>query len=247
MVTREQLRAVGAGYGVGVGCAIAALVLGLAAAVVAAVLGLSLEVRIGLLFVFGQYLPFIGLPVAYLAWRGMDGGAIREYLGVRVPSLREVGVVVVGYLGLLGLVAGTIWVVVGLLGLDPASNSAGEVAQEFPRIIPLFIVGSLLVIGPSEETLFRGVVQSRLREALSAAPAILLTAALFASIHVTALTGGLSARAVTIVILFVPSLVFGVVYEYTDNLVVPAVIHGAYNATLFASILLSESMATGWV
>jgi len=39
-------------------------------------------------------------------------------------------------------------------------------------------------------------------------------------------------------VLFVPALVFGVTYELTDNLVVPSVIHGAYNATLFSIVYI---------
>jgi membrane protease YdiL (CAAX protease family) len=39
--------------------------------------------------------------------------------------------------------------------------------------------------------------------------------------------------------LFVPGLVLGVTYEATDNLVVPSLIHGAYNATLFTLAYLS--------
>jgi membrane protease YdiL (CAAX protease family) len=34
-------------------------------------------------------------------------------------------------------------------------------------------------------------------------------------------------------------VVLGVVYEYTDNIVVPALTHGAYNATLFTLAYVS--------
>jgi len=83
------------------------------------------------------------------------------------------------------------------------------------------------------------VVQGRLRESLPAAPSIALSAAIFAAIHVMALTGGLSARLTTIGILFVPSLVFGAVYEYTENLVVPALLHGLHNAVLFTALYVA--------
>jgi membrane protease YdiL (CAAX protease family) len=36
-----------------------------------------------------------------------------------------------------------------------------------------------------------------------------------------------------------PALVFGTVYELTENLVVPAMVHGAYNATLFTLLYLA--------
>jgi membrane protease YdiL (CAAX protease family) len=38
---------------------------------------------------------------------------------------------------------------------------------------------------------------------------------------------------VTVLLLFVPGLVLALTYDYTRNLVVPSLVHGAYNATLF--------------
>ncbi|MFC6976274.1 hypothetical protein ACFQL1_18855 [Halomicroarcula sp. GCM10025709] len=40
-------------------------------------------------------------------------------------------------------------------------------------------------------------------------------------------------------LLVLPALVFGVSYEYTDNIVVPSLIHGFYNATLFTGLYVS--------
>lgn len=241
MVTLStRSRAFLSGYGLGLGGAVLALilsgigVLGLAAL---GIVGLNVGAsgRVLVLFVFGQYLPFMGFPLLYFRYRrGMSWGEIRNYVGLRVPSLIEAGLILAGLVALFVLVSGTAYLVTEILGLTTASNNAGEAAQQTPGIIPLFVVGSLLVIGPCEEMLFRGTVQNRIREALSAPAAIALSAVLFASIHVTALTGGLGARATTIVILLIPSFVFGAIYEYTDNIVVPALIHGLWNATLFS-------------
>ncbi|WP_435062450.1 CPBP family intramembrane glutamic endopeptidase [Halobaculum sp. EA56] len=241
-----RVRAVASGYGVGIAGAVLAAVLSLVGVVALAAVGVdSLPARLGVLFVFGQYLPFVGFPLVYLRWRGFGWAEIREYFGVDVPSLRQVAVVVGGFFAVLLLTLGTAVLVTEVLGLDAANNSAGELAQEVPSIVPFLVLASLLVIGPSEETLFRGTVQNRLREALPAWAAIVLTAALFAAVHVTALTGSLGARATTIVILFVPSLVFGVVYEYTRNLVVPALIHGIWNSFVFLSIYASAVYGGG--
>ncbi|WP_284013066.1 CPBP family intramembrane glutamic endopeptidase [Halobaculum litoreum] len=241
-----NVRAVASGYGLGIGGAVLAAVLSLAGILVLALVGVaSLPARLAVLFVLGQYVPFIGFPIAYLRWRGFDWGGIRDYFGVEVPSLREVGIVVAGFFAVLVLTLGTAVVVTQVLGLEPANNSTGELAQDVPSIVPLLVLASLVVIGPSEETLFRGTVQNRLRESLPAGAAIVLTAALFAAVHVTALTGSLGARGTTIVILFVPSLVFGVVYEYTRNLVVPALIHGIWNSFVFGSIYVSTQFGPG--
>lgn len=248
MVTlSSHSRSLAVGYGLGIAGAVLALLLTLPAVLGLSLVGISSMAAILLVsFVFGQYLPFIGFPLVYFRRiRGMSWERIRSYLGVRVPTLRELGVVVTGFFAILGLALGTIYLVTQVLGLTPAENSAGELAREQSRLIPLFVVASLVVIGPCEETLFRGTVQNRLRESFSAPVAITLAAVLFAAVHVTALTGGLEARAVTIGILLVPSFVFGAVYEYTENLVVPALIHGIWDAFLFISLYVSLEYGQG--
>ena len=200
--------------------------------------GLSLVASVVLTLVLGQYVAFGGLAVGYLAWRGLDRNGIVSYLGVRAPSLKEIGIVLGGWVVILVLIF-AVSSIVQLLGTETASNQSAELAMGNPAIIPLFIAASFLVIGPCEEILYRGVVQGRLRESLPAVPSILLSAAIFAAIHVMALSGGLSARLTTIGILFVPSLVFGAVYEYTENLVVPALLHGLHNAVIFTALYVT--------
>jgi membrane protease YdiL (CAAX protease family) len=195
-----------------------------------------------LLVVTGQYVAFGGLALGYLRYRSLSWSAIREYLGVRVPTLRELLVVLGGW----ALIFGSVFVI-GLLvqatGAQPAENQVGEVARGLPAIIPVLIVAMFLVVGPSEEILYRGVVQGRLRESLSPAPAIILASAIFALVHWFALTGGSTGRLLTVAILFFPSLVFGAVYEYTGNLVVPALLHGLHNAVLLGLLWVSLNVA----
>jgi membrane protease YdiL (CAAX protease family) len=50
-------------------------------------------------------------------------------------------------------------------------------------------------------------------------------------VHVFSLQG--SGKLVYIGVVFTLALVLGVAYELTDNLAVPALIHGAYNAVQF--------------
>jgi len=44
---------------------------------------------------------------------------------------------------------------------ETASNTAATTALQHPEIIPYLIVLQLLLIGPGEELLFRGVIQGR--------------------------------------------------------------------------------------
>lgn len=105
-----------------------------------------------------------------------------------------------------------------------------------PLVILGVILGMFLVVGPAEETLFRGVIQGRLRERFSAAPAIGIASVIFASAHVFVLVGSPTARAAAVVVLFVPSLAFGILYEYTENLVMPILLHGFHNSMIVLGV-----------
>lgn len=149
------------------------------------------------------------------------------------PGLSDLKYVVVGYVGSFAAVY-AIQILLTLTSTESASNSAATTALENPGVIPYLIPLMLILVGPGEELLFRGVIQGTLREHFDVWPAIVLASMTFAPAHILALSGGPSAVAVTIGVLFVPSLIFGYVYERSTNIVVPALAHGLYNATLFA-------------
>ncbi|MEF8779427.1 MAG: CPBP family intramembrane glutamic endopeptidase [Haloferacaceae archaeon] len=198
---------------------------------------------LGLLFTQG--VGCIGVALTYSRLRPRVAAYLSERLSVfenargefrlpaSVPSLRELLLVVGGYLGALGLAFAGAFVLT-LFQVDAGSNQAAEIGMQNPGVLLLLIPGSFLLIGPGEELLFRGVVQGRFREVLGPVAGIGLASAIFAGIHIFALTGGSpTGNLLALGVLFFPSLVFGTAYEVTDNLVVPALIHGAYNATLF--------------
>jgi hypothetical protein len=233
VVNRSPVRAVA----VVVGLALLALVVGFA---------LVLGVLTGLRAVGVALTPLVLLVVSLLLFQGVTmGGVAAAYLRFRGLSLSYVGLdrvfadpfrdgaaVVVGYVLAFGAVlAGA--VVISALGLEGGANVAAELAFEDPEVLLLLIPAAFLLIGPAEELLFRGIIQRRLREGFGPVGGVVLAAALFALVHVTAVSGGASARLTTVAVLFLPSLVFGSIYEYTGNLAVPALVHGAYNATIF--------------
>jgi len=174
---------------------------------------------------------------AYVRRRGVGW----SFVPASMPSLSAVKYIVGGYVAAFaGLLA--ISVLLTVLSVEPASNAAGETALENPGIIPVLAVLQFLLVGPGEELLFRGIIQGSLREHFGAWPAILLASAMFAPIHILALSGGPAAVATTIGILFLPSIVFGYLYEKTNNIVVPAFTHGLYNATLFGITYLGTQI-----
>ena len=68
---------------------------------------------------------------------------------------------------------------------------------------------------------------------------MVLASASFAPAHIIALSGSVVELAVSVGVLFVPALVLGTAYERTNNLWVPILIHGAYDATIFGLVYLA--------
>ncbi|QZP38947.1 CPBP family intramembrane glutamic endopeptidase [Halobaculum magnesiiphilum] len=187
-------------------------------------------VLIGLSLVLVQGISFGGVASIYLIRTGRSPLSL-----FRVPTLRDVAVAVGGFFGSLAILIAAS-AAVQQAGAPTAENEVAQIGAENPEVLLLLIPAAFVFIGPGEEILFRGVVQDRLREAFSPWVAIPLASVIFGAVHYVALTGAAPGRIVTIGILSTLTLVFGATYEYTDNLVVPSFIHGAYDAVLFAGL-----------
>ncbi|MFB6136294.1 MAG: lysostaphin resistance A-like protein [Halobacteriaceae archaeon] len=225
-----RLRAFLAALVVGVTGLVVGTALALAVIVLASAVGVSFSPvqSIVLSLVLVQGIAFGSVALSYLRYRGLT----LEFVGVRVPTLRDLAAVGLGYLTAVGAaLVGAM--VVSATGVQAGANQAAEFGIEHPETLLWLIPASVLLIGPGEELLFRGIVQRRIREAFDPVPGVVLASLLFASVHFVALSGGAGARLVSISLLFFPSLVFGTVYELTENVVVSALVHGSYNATLF--------------
>jgi len=212
--------------------------------------GLSFGVAFVLGTVIGQLLGFMGLSLLYLGRRGLDWDRVKRYLGIRRPTLKEVGLIFGAWIVMLvgmGIVGGIGQVLLDALGTGSDTTPEQESTQIFadnPGLLPLGIVMMLLVVGPCEEILFRGVIQGRLRERFSAFPAIGFTAVFFASIHVFGFIGSAQAVVLGISVLVVGGLAFGAVYEYTQNLVVVSLLHGFHNSMILVFIYIGETTDT---
>ncbi|EMA10098.1 hypothetical protein SAMN05443574_11043 [Haloarcula vallismortis] len=204
----------------------------------------------------------IGCPViayTYIKLRPVIRAKLREVfsysadsgefaIGISVPSLREAGIVVLGYASAMGglvVVAAIITTLVSLFGIETATNQAAEIGMENPDVLLLLIPASFLLIGPGEELLFRGVVQGRIRDYFGPISGVTIASVMFAGIHYPALSGGsVTGKLVAVSALLIPSLILGATYEYTDNIVVPSLIHGAYNATLFTGLYVTVKFSS---
>ena len=187
-------------------------------------------------FVWATVLSELGFVAAAAIFLGATGRGL-SYLDLRVPTLRQVGYAVAGVVVL--LVYRQVAIAAALfLDLPLAGNSL----TEFPGLDVLSIVAvlvpiSILVIGPAEEILFRGVVQNYLAEHFSEWGAIGIASVVFAAVHAPTswvATPDPGAVGVTLLILFGLSVVLGWLYVRTDNLLVPILVHGLYDAAIFA-------------
>ncbi|WP_226004357.1 CPBP family intramembrane glutamic endopeptidase [Natrinema salinisoli] len=185
--------------------------------------------------VFTQVCMAIGTVLVtggYLALTDRD----LSFIDVRRPTLRDVAWTVGGLLVLFG----TLFVISTLMqstGVESAEHSTTQRAQDNPELMLVLVPLAILIIGPFEELLYRNVIQKSLYETFSRPGAVAVASVIFAAVHVLAYaTAGLGAVIASLGTIFGLALVLGTIYERTDNLLVPALIHGVYNALLFANL-----------
>lgn len=174
-----------------------------------------------------QGITFFGMGAAYLFYT--EHG--RHLIDVHVPDLRDIGYFVGGtialFICLIGLTA-----ISQLLGISPAQSVVTK--PNNPTLFLLLIPISILLVGPAEELVFRGIIQGRLRQVFGPVVAIVLASLIFASVHLPGLLGNdLTAQIATVSIVFILALILGSLYELSGNLLVPALVHGLYNAFQF--------------
>lgn len=242
MTSYPRLRALQTGVLLAVGGLLVGAVLFSAATEVLGAVGVAVErdgvLGVALGTVLLQGVAFGGTALAYL--RFTDRGL--SFLAVRRPDRRDVVIAAFGFVALLVVFVGANELL-ARLGLEAAQNELVEAGRSSPVVFLVLIPLSFLLVGPGEELLFRGVIQRRLTDALGTASGVSIASAIFAAIHAPGLTG--PGTVVSIAVVFALALVLGVLYEHTDTLVVPAVVHGAYNAVQFALAYLAVTGALG--
>lgn len=232
---RRGSRAVGVSIGLAIAGLLSALVGTLAIASAIRATGIPFTPELQLVLFVPGFVMFVVVGAAYLWFRGLS----LTYVGIDLPSVNDLLWTAAGYVGAFAIV-----VISGLIltaaDVEPdATNTSAEFGMNNPELLLWMVPLMLFVVGPAEEFLFRGVIQSRLKETFVPSVAIVITAAVFATLHFFALTGGTGGRVIAVSILFFPSLVFGIVYEKTGNLLTNTIVHGAYNSTLVLLIYIS--------
>ncbi|ELY62436.1 CPBP family intramembrane glutamic endopeptidase [Natronococcus jeotgali] len=234
----SQIRSVLVGIGLAVGGIGVGQLVVLVTSLGLLAIGISVSdspaIQLGVSTVMVQGVTFGGIALLYLQFSERS----LSFIHGRIPTRRDVAWTIGGFLALLATVW-TVTMIIERLGTESAQNQIITLAGQEPSVFLLLIVFSFLLVGPGEELLYRGVIQGRLRETFSAPRAVILASALFAAIHGPSLQG--DGKWVYIVTVFLLALILGGAYEYTNNIVVPALIHGAYNATIFGAAYISTT------
>lgn len=184
----------------------------------------------------------IGFVIAVLRRLGLD----RSWIDISVPSLRDLGLAAAGLLALLVALNVLTQIIAGL-GLPSVESGVEQQARnaENPEFLLVLVPLSFLAIAPSEELLYRGLVQKYLYDTLGKNGAVVAASAIFAAIHFGQYASPNPLRlAVSLTVVFVLSLVLGYLYARSENLAVPILVHGTYNAITFA---LMYARVTGMV
>ncbi|UPW01322.1 CPBP family intramembrane metalloprotease [Halorussus gelatinilyticus] len=196
-------------------------------------LGTAMELALG-----AVALGFGTATVALLYFQWTD--ATLSYLDFRWPSLRDAGYVVGGVVALFALQM-LVTVVFSAVGVSTASHNIEQTAKGNADILLLMIPASWLIIGPGEELLYRNIIQKDLYDTFGDWGAVLVGSAVFSLAHIPAYAAGasgLAALASTLAVIFGLSLILGATYLATENLTVPALIHGTFDAVVFGAMYL---------
>lgn len=180
-----------------------------------------------------QFVPF-AVVVALFLLAADD----RKLVRVSVPDLRTLLLAGGSVVALLSLQYALL-VSLSRFGLEPVTNSAIDPTTHAPAYFLAMVFVSILVVGPAEELLFRGAIQGLFRRAWGVWPAIVAAALLFSLVHYNVGVGTTAQQLLYVGITFPLGAILGYLYEYSENIVVPALTHGGYNAVLFGVQYLS--------
>ncbi len=199
-----------------------------------------------------KYQKPVGKRLQLLGWRPYrvpDVGATKALSRLARDLLvaSTIAIAMVGFQFLLTLGNDAFWSL--FVPIDPLQETFSKMDQSLVALDPfqlLALTGAMiLVIGPTEEFLFRGYTQQGLEARLGERKALFITAVLFTVVHII---GGLIQPLISLY-LFMPyfglSLVFCEMYRKTKNLNLLIFIHGIYDAMLVVyAYIMSLSIAT---
>jgi membrane protease YdiL (CAAX protease family) len=219
---------------------------------------------VGLLIIFAavysQYLVHLGTVLGFLVVYGIPVAVISAIFGQEIIKKArnnsgkafKLGLGLFGAFTIAGIVLSIIALII-ILFLDPTAilllNRPNPVLQIPPSIAWVMTGLSILVVGPAEEYMFRGFVYGGLLSVFKGKHWIglaFLSSVLFMAVHLYYIITYGVASAVPLIDLTTFGMAMAMTYYITGgNIVVPALIHGVYDATGFIGV--ASSMTIGLV
>jgi membrane protease YdiL (CAAX protease family) len=211
------------------------------------------------LAVYSQYFIHLGSVTGYLVVYGIPIAVVslffgKEILGRAAKNNKNAFKWGLSLFGALTVVAFVLIIVVLaiILQVDPKAvdllNKPNPVLNVPPNVAWVLIAVSFLVVGPAEEYLFRGFMYGGLLNITKGKhwlPLAIISSLMFASVHAYyAVTYGIASS-----VAFIDLVAFGVAmcitYYWTGgNILVPAFIHGLYDATGFLTVATTTTVGT---
>lgn len=172
----------------------------------------------------------IGATLAVV--RAFDISNPSEWMGIRQPDRWEWGYVPLGLVLAFVWLLGALILIQNVLGLERTTVTTLSEGVRYSRLVTL-----LLLVGPAEEVIFHGVIQRSLEEVVDLWQAILIGGLLFGVAHLDPAAMGSGD------LLFYAAqggfgVIVGWIYARTNNLVIPALVHGLFVAITTALPLL---------
>ena len=183
-------------------------------------------------------LNFIGMALACVVYLRVTGKSW-TWLDVHAPDKRDLVWIGGGSIVTISLLlAGGF--LSQALGLDVPSSPLVALFREDLMLILFMLLSVWLFNAPAEELLFRNIIQKRSYAAFSGLGAVSFASLLFVLVHLPsylAIGAEPVALLIPISIFFLGSMIMGLAYLRTANLVVPIAIHGIFNSVQFLLLL----------
>ncbi len=204
--------------------------------------------------VYSQYLVSLGKVLGFIVVYGIPvlivgvifGREILKRAGRNGGTALKLGLGFFGAFAIAGIFLSIVALIV-ILTFYPQTlnllNKPNPVLQVPPDLAWVMTAASLLVVGPAEEFLFRGFVYGGLLNIFKGRHWLvlaLLSSFVFASVHLYYVVTYGVASAIPLIELITFGMAMAMTYYVSGgNLIVPAIIHGVYDATAFAGIATS--------
>ncbi len=193
------------------------------------------------------YLVVYGVPVLVVG--ALFGKEILRRATNNNKLATKLGMGLFGGLTVISLIISVVVIVI-LLQYDESIidtlNRPNPLLEVSPNVAWLMVAVSFLVIGPAEEFLFRGFMYGGILNITKGKywlPLAIGSSILFALVHgYYAVTYGIASIIPFVTIIFF-SIAMSITYYYTGgNLLIPILIHGAYDATGFLTVAVSTEI-----